>query len=270
MRFHLRGFALAALVVGSLVSTSAMKNEDVIKMTKAGLSETTIVRAIGRGPADFDASPDGLIALKNAGVSEVVIQKIVATESKGADSLAVTDAAVAGPGFGNEVFPAIAPPPIDIEVGKEYFLRCTIRMERGNYPMTNYARGEVIPINTPVRVLSTRGAKISLKRLDNGQEFTIENIPKHTTKSLAEVGRMMLAAEKTALDKLPAALAAAIRSGEMRRGMNKEQTIMARGYPPAHETASVESNRWVYWSSRFVKQTVVFNDDRLVEGRMIR
>jgi hypothetical protein len=42
---------------------------------------------------------------------------------------------------------------------------------------------------------------------------------------------------------------------------------MARGYPRAHETPSIEGDRWVYWSSRFVKQTSIFTDRRLSEGR---
>ena len=54
---------------------------------------------------------------------------------------------------------------------------------------------------------------------------------------------------------------------QLRKGMTREIAIMARGYPPAHETSSLESDRWVYWSSRFVKLTVVFSNGRLSDGR---
>jgi hypothetical protein len=124
-----------------------------------------------------------------------------------------------------------------------------------------------VPINTPVKVISMGGARMTLKRLDNGQEIKIENEDKFTKRSISEMASAMLSAEKTPLEKLPNEVASAIRSGEMRKGMTKELVIMARGYPPAHETASIESDRWVYWSSRFVKQTIVFSNGRLAEGR---
>ena len=111
------------------------------------------------------------------------------------------------------------------------------------------------------------GNKLTLRRLDNGQEIKVENADKYTKKSITEIASLMLSAEKTPLEKLPDEVASAIRSGEMRKGMTRELVLMARGYPPAHETPSIESDRWVYWSSRFVKHTVVFINDRLSEGR---
>ncbi|MSR43106.1 MAG: hypothetical protein EXS19_03605 [Pedosphaera sp.] len=257
--------ALAVALFASAASAAVLTNADIIKMSTAKLDDAIIISAIENSEPKFDTSAQGLIDLSAAKVS----QGVIATMLKRSNAPAKDEVAPARPALGNDVFPKIAPPLVEAVVGQDYFLRCTIHIERGNYVMTNYSRGEIVPINTPVKVVSAFGDKLSLKRLDNGQAFTIENIAKSTLKSLAEVGRMMLAAGKTPLEKLPADLAASIRSGEMRLGMNKEQTIMARGYPPAQETASVESDRWVYWSSRFIKQTVVFNDDRLVQGRMI-
>jgi hypothetical protein len=266
MNYFRCSFALSGLL-GAALSAAAMTNEDITKMTKAGLTETTIVLAIDKEPAAYDTSPGGLIELKNAGVSETVIQKMI-TAGKRTTEQATPDNTLSGPGYA-ENFPKIAPPMVDVVIGNDYFLRCTIHLEKSNYVMTNYSRGVAIAINTPVKLVAMRGDKISVKQVDTGREFTIENISKYTGKPLAGVARIMLSAEKTPLEKLPLDLANAIRSGEMRKGMNKEQVLMARGYPPAHETASVESDRWVYWSSRFIKQTIVFTNDRLVEGRMV-
>ena len=53
----------------------AMTNADVIKMTKAGLSDAVLINAIQDAVnRAFDRSPDALIALKQAGVSDGVIQ----------------------------------------------------------------------------------------------------------------------------------------------------------------------------------------------------
>jgi CHAT domain-containing protein/Tfp pilus assembly protein PilF len=52
----------------------AMTNADVIQMVGAALSERVIITSIRQAPAkDFDLTPNGLIALKKTGVSDVVI-----------------------------------------------------------------------------------------------------------------------------------------------------------------------------------------------------
>jgi hypothetical protein len=264
------GFVLAGAVLGPL---RAMNNADVIKMHKAELSERTILMAIGNEPADYDTSPDGLIDLKKAGLSETVIQKIVAAargETAPAEpSESPAPVAPAGPSFASQDFPSIAPPMISPAAGKEYFLRSTLYFEDGEYVGTNYARGTLVPINTPVKIDVIKGDSITAHRIDTGEKLEIKNVDKYTKKSITELASLIFAAEQTPLDRLPDELASAIRSGVMRKGMTKEQVLMTRGYPPAHETPSVDIDRWVYWSSRFVKLTVVFTNGRLSEGRGI-
>lgn len=70
----------AVLLAGLLLchvgvrAQQALTNADVLKMVKAGLSADLIVATIGNAPAkDFDLSPDAVIKLKTAGVSEAVI-----------------------------------------------------------------------------------------------------------------------------------------------------------------------------------------------------
>jgi hypothetical protein len=48
-------------------------NDDILKMIKAGFSEETILEAIRTNEPHFDTSADGLLTLKNAGVSEKII-----------------------------------------------------------------------------------------------------------------------------------------------------------------------------------------------------
>ena len=56
-----------------------LTNDDVTKMFRAGLTESTIVQVIQKGPANFDTSPDALIKLKQQGVTPRIIEVIVAT-----------------------------------------------------------------------------------------------------------------------------------------------------------------------------------------------
>ncbi|HKY43208.1 MAG TPA: hypothetical protein VJM50_08935 [Pyrinomonadaceae bacterium] len=54
-----------------------LTNPDVIEMSKAGLSDSTIILAIQKGPTQFDTSPRALIQLKNQGLSPAVIDAMI-------------------------------------------------------------------------------------------------------------------------------------------------------------------------------------------------
>jgi outer membrane lipoprotein SlyB len=72
---------LAFLFVPFAAWAAPMTNEDVVKMVKGGLSDATVIQAIDGAEAGFDTSPDGLVKLKQGGVSEAVIQKILGKKS---------------------------------------------------------------------------------------------------------------------------------------------------------------------------------------------
>ena len=61
-----------------LIAQQALNNDSVVKMVKAQLSDDVIVATIDASSGTYDTSPDGLIALKQAGVSDKVIAAIVA------------------------------------------------------------------------------------------------------------------------------------------------------------------------------------------------
>jgi outer membrane lipoprotein SlyB len=60
-----------------LALAAPMTNDDVIKMVKGGLGDATVVQAIDAADPAFDTSPDGLVKLRQGGVSDAVIQKIM-------------------------------------------------------------------------------------------------------------------------------------------------------------------------------------------------
>ncbi len=78
-----------------------LNNDTVIKMAKAGLSDDTVVTTINSSPGTYDTTPDGLIALKQAGVSDKVIAAVVNKGAAPAAALtppAATPAGVTLPG----------------------------------------------------------------------------------------------------------------------------------------------------------------------------
>jgi hypothetical protein len=74
-----KGLFVFVLVVFAplLIAQSAMNNDSIIKLCKAGLSDEVIVTTINSSPGDYKTSADDLVALKTAGASDKVVAAVV-------------------------------------------------------------------------------------------------------------------------------------------------------------------------------------------------
>ncbi len=74
-----KGFLAVLLFVFCSVGLAqqAMNNDAVTKMVKAGLSDDVIVATVNASPGSYDTTVNGLISLKQGGVSDKVIAAIV-------------------------------------------------------------------------------------------------------------------------------------------------------------------------------------------------
>ena len=151
------------------------------------------------------------------------------------------------------------------EIDKSYFTKHNFMFEKGRHVTTNYWRGELVPINSKVKVLAIGGKTMTVEY--KGQIIKIKNIAKHTKKTIEQIADNLLSATPV---NVSGKFAKSIQFGEMRFGMTKQEVLMTRGYPPAHKTISSESDRWIFWSSRFVQQTIIFENGRLTQGRGLR
>jgi outer membrane lipoprotein SlyB len=88
---------LTLLAFSHAALAAPMTNDDVIKMVKGGLGEATVLQAIDGAEPGFDTSPDGLVKLKQGGVSDSVIQRILARRSGPAGAAPAAAAAAAPP-----------------------------------------------------------------------------------------------------------------------------------------------------------------------------
>lgn len=93
MRCRLAIFLCALFAMFALAQTE-LTNDAVIKMVKGGLSDDVIAGMVKSQPAKYSTSPDDLIALKTAGVSDKIIEAMVAKMSSGG---AAPPAAAAAP-----------------------------------------------------------------------------------------------------------------------------------------------------------------------------
>ncbi len=152
-------------------------------------------------------------------------------------------------------------------VGGEYFTRHGLRQEKNRWRSTNYGRGTLVPVNTKVRVDDITSSTIRLTIVASGEALKLSNIEKYTGGGVDLLAERTLSTEPTDLSGFK--FQKDIKVGTLRLGMTKEEAILARGYPPVHRTYSTEDDRWIYWQNRFVTQTVVFADGKLVAGRNI-
>ncbi|RIK84532.1 MAG: hypothetical protein DCC67_04850 [Planctomycetota bacterium] len=87
------------------VAAQAVSNYDLVEMTRAGLSEDLIISTIRARGGRFDLSPNGLIALKQNGVSDRVV---MAAQSMGRSGYVAAPPAVISPAPAAVV---VSPPP---------------------------------------------------------------------------------------------------------------------------------------------------------------
>jgi hypothetical protein len=100
MRVH--NFARSLLALLLLIVTGvaaqqkkpALSNDDILTMVKGGLQETTVLNAIAANETDFDVSAKALLDLKQAGISDKIIDAMLGAEAKKRNAASAASAAV--------------------------------------------------------------------------------------------------------------------------------------------------------------------------------
>lgn len=98
--------AVSAGVLGQSAN-APLTDADVVKMVRSGLSDQTVVLEIRGKVTNFDTSPDELIWLKKAGVSQAVMDAMLAATAPAAGSTAAVQ--VTGSTLLKKALDAIAP-----------------------------------------------------------------------------------------------------------------------------------------------------------------
>lgn len=147
--------------------------------------------------------------------------------------------------------------------GKEVlYTQVSMWTEKGVVIATNYSRGELIPINSKVIIEATSSNTITFKYDD--RKFVINNIPKYTKVDINALWERTFGKNKVNLSKFSSNIQKDILAGRSVIGMTKKQVLMSRGYPPAHQTLSLENDSWKYWENRFNTIVYQFKNDKLV------
>ncbi len=76
----LAALTLATPLLGVDQPNGPLTDQDVLQMVKAGFDDTTILRYIQANDVDFDLSISAVVSMKNAGVSQSLIQSMLSIE----------------------------------------------------------------------------------------------------------------------------------------------------------------------------------------------
>jgi len=138
----------------------------------------------------------------------------------------------------------------------------------------NYKKGAIIPAGTQVRdveIITTnrRQKAIIFTTVKEKKAFSIFWIKKyHPGKTIQQFEESLFTTKK--FDDLTLEMSkgeiAAIKRGEIVKGMNKKAVLVCYGPPPEHATFRQEHNVWTYWTSKFIRKKVFFDDDSRVSS----
>jgi hypothetical protein len=145
------------------------------------------------------------------------------------------------------------------------FLCCNMRTDGSWISDINYLdEGKtMIPAGTPVT--QTGYGKNRVHVTINGRRQEIGNDYSRSLSLEAFAKRYIVDQDPLArLKTYPAKIQEAIGTARLTGGMNREQVIMAVGYPVSDENPTLESKTWRYWLNSFAEFDAIFDDNGLL------
>lgn len=146
----------------------------------------------------------------------------------------------------------------------EGFTCCNLHYNGDWISDANWNVNPMIPAGAPIRLLSFGRYRAHV--LVDGREMRLGQDYGREQESLERfAGKWIVAGNpQERIAGFPAEIREAIRNGKVAIGMTREQALIAVGYPPTHQTASVESSVWNLWSTRTGRYQVVWSESGVV------
>jgi len=150
------------------------------------------------------------------------------------------------------------------EKDQTYYAQHTFYTFKNRYDSTNYHTDTLIPINTEIKVtdIGSRSMEFIIPSMGN-MEIKYKNIPKYSKMDMEGSKKRLLGTSKVNISKYSKDIQEAIKNGEIKLKMTKEEVLLAYGYPPAHVTPTTDSNQWTYWKTRWDKTILYFKDNKV-------
>jgi hypothetical protein len=161
-------------------------------------------------------------------------------------------------------------PTLPIE-GTERYLQTNLQFDSTRpekISSIHYLRGGNIPFCTRVNVGPLNDEEFELTVVETGVKYTYE-ITKFTPKPWETHIEKLFGTncDPGIVSRMSKIDQEGIQQGQALVGMTKEGVRLALGEPPPHATPSLDANTWTYWSSRFNKVAVDFQDGKVSRVR---
>lgn len=155
--------------------------------------------------------------------------------------------------------------PLQEHRGSMVYTQTSLWIDNNRHMTTNYSSGYLIPINSRVEIQESNRGAIVIHVPDLDRRVRIENAANHTGEDIVGIYERYFGNRPVDLSRFDSNTRNAIEGGRVEEGMTRDAVLLARGYPPSHQTPSLDQNVWTYWRNRFARQTVTFSGDRVSE-----
>jgi len=131
----------------------------------------------------------------------------------------------------------------------------------------NYQREGLIKYCTPVTITQVSSKAAVIRDDSTGKTYQyIFHMKSMRTSQQEHLNRIFsTACDPSLIEQLSEEDQKGIDIGNVSVGMTKDGVLIAIGYPPEHETPSLENDRWKYWTNRMATFVVVFQDGVVVD-----
>lgn len=161
--------------------------------------------------------------------------------------------------------------PIDYGLqGQTLFLCCSLRFNADHDASDAgylYQPGTTLAAGTPVQVVEQKVRVVTITPAGDGARYKLHFRygPKVITDEQYFQEVFLKEDPRPRLARLRPDVAAAVAQNELRVGMTKAETLLARGYPPRHRTAGTDADEWLYYDSPTMVSRVRFTNGQISE-----
>jgi len=148
--------------------------------------------------------------------------------------------------------------------GQSRYLCCNLHYDKPKITDVNYQQGTLVPLGTRVTITKVHKQDVTFEAPGNppvtvALKYGRKDVPMDTF-----VNRLFVERDpKLKLKNVPKKTRELIESGQVEKGMTRDQVLMALGYPPAHRTPSLDSPQWTYWQNRWQSFVVDFDGEKV-------
>ena len=123
---------------------------------------------------------------------------------------------------------------------------------------------KILPVNTPVTIEKWGRKGFIIVNTANKNKIYFEYHKERMEMSIEKYLNIITSPSKISISSLSENDQKGIQKGKAYKGMTKNGVMMALGYPATHQTPSLKSDKWTYWTNRFGTIVVNFDEKDIV------